>query len=58
MYLYLVGHGKSEGTRVDIKDFQHYVDDVLQYTDIIRSENSGVPLFAMGHSMVGWLYIL
>lgn len=49
---FVAGHGKSEGTRVDIKDFQHYVDDLLQFVDIIKKEHSDIPLFIMGHSMV------
>lgn len=47
-----MGHGRSEGTRVDIKDFQHYVDDLIQYTNMVKSENIGLPIFALGHSMV------
>ena len=48
----LVGHGKSEGARVDIKDFQHYVDDLLKYVDMVKGKCPDLPLFIMGHSMV------
>jgi len=48
-----VGHGRSEGVRVDIHDFQHYVDDAIQFVDIIKSEYPDIPVFVMGHSMVG-----
>lgn len=48
-----VGHGRSEGVRVDIHDFQHYVDDAIQFVDIIKSEYPDIPVFVMGHSMGG-----
>ncbi|XP_067943169.1 monoglyceride lipase-like [Watersipora subatra] len=48
-----VGHGKSEGARVDIMDFQHYVDDLIQYIHMVKSENPHITIFAVGHSMGG-----
>ncbi|KAF6041165.1 hypothetical protein EB796_000503 [Bugula neritina] len=48
-----VGHGRSEGARAIIHDFQHYVDDAIQFVDIIKSEYPDVPVFVMGHSMGG-----
>jgi len=51
-YFIAVGHGRSEGARAIIHDFQHYVDDAIQFVDIIKSEYPDVPVFVMGHSMV------
>ena len=51
-----MGHGKSEGARVDIKDFQHYVDDLLKYVDMVKGKCPDLPLFIMGHSMVSRIF--
>lgn len=52
------GHGHSGGERVNIEDFQHYVDDV--FDDIRQQTNtySGLPIFIFGHSMGGTIALL
>jgi acylglycerol lipase len=53
-----VGHGKSEGIRVDIQDFNFYVRDVLQHIHMVKDEFPNIPLFLFGHSMGGAVAIL
>lgn len=52
MLFCLVGHGKSEGDRVHIEDFQIYVRDVIQHIGILKAKYGDVPFFLFGHSMV------
>lgn len=47
-----VGHGQSEGERMNIKDFQIYVRDSLQHIDLMKSRHPDLPVFIVGHSMV------
>lgn len=48
----LVGHGLSDGARVDIKDFDHYVEDLIHFVTLKKQEHPDIPLYIMGHSMV------
>lgn len=48
-----VGHGQSEGDRMNIKDFQVYIRDSLQHIDLMKSRHPDLPVFIVGHSMVG-----
>ncbi|MFO8065137.1 MAG: alpha/beta hydrolase [Spirochaetota bacterium] len=50
-----IGHGKTEGERALIGDFEHVVDDLHTVAEIIYREYRGVPLVVMGHSMGGLL---
>lgn len=52
-----VGHGQSEGERMNIKDFQIYIRDSLQHIDLMKSHHPGLPVFIVGHSMVGNLMV-
>jgi alpha-beta hydrolase superfamily lysophospholipase len=47
----LRGHGKSEGKRCDIDRFDQFIDDTKLFFDLIVSENPGLPVFLLGHSM-------
>jgi len=49
-----VGHGQSEGDRMNIKDFQVYIRDSLQHIDLMKSRHPDLPVFIIGHSMVGY----
>lgn len=42
------GHGRSEGERHDVLQFDDYVDDVIQFVDLITAEYKDTPLFLMG----------
>lgn len=48
-----VGHGQSEGDRMNIRDFQVYIRDSLQHIDLMKSKHPDLPIFIVGHSMVG-----
>jgi acylglycerol lipase len=53
------GHGRSEGIRCHVTDFNHYVDDFLQFVQEVMSSApfAGQPCFLMGQSMGGALAI-
>ncbi|XP_023275753.1 monoglyceride lipase [Seriola lalandi dorsalis] len=53
-----VGHGQSEGDRMNIKDFQVYIRDALQHVDLMRSRHPELPVYIVGHSMGGAISIL
>jgi len=46
----LRGHGKSEGQRGFLDNFNHYLDDLQT---LIDGKKSGVPCFLLGHSLGG-----
>lgn len=50
-----LGHGRSDGERALIVDFENVVSDLERLADIASSDHSGVPLVLMGHSMGGLL---
>lgn len=50
-----LGHGRSEGERALIADFEHVVDDLETLAGIASTENPGLPHFLVGHSMGGLL---
>ena len=47
-----VGHGRSEGVRIDIDTFDSYVRDLLAHAEDMKKQYPSLPLFLMGHSMV------
>lgn len=55
LFSHTVGHGQSEGDRMNIKDFQVYIRDSLQHVDLVKSRHPDLPVFIVGHSMVGRL---
>jgi alpha-beta hydrolase superfamily lysophospholipase len=50
-----LGHGRSDGERALITDFEHVVDDLHALADIARVDHPGLPLILVGHSMGGLL---
>lgn len=48
-----VGHGKSEGERVLVEDFEDVVDDLHRLDETARREYPDVPVVLLGHSMGG-----
>lgn len=50
-----LGHGRSEGERALITDFETVVDDLEHLAGIAAAAHPGLPLFLMGHSMGGLL---
>lgn len=49
----LRGRGKSEGERFYVEKFSDWLGDVDKLVDIARSENPGVPVYVLGHSVGG-----
>ncbi len=48
-----IGHGRSEGERALIRDFENVVDDIHSLKDIAMDDHPGLPLVVIGHSMGG-----
>ena len=56
--MFTVGHGLSEGERMQISDFNTYCKDVVQHVSMIKDQHQNIPFFIIGYSMVGRLYTL
>lgn len=50
-----LGHGRSDGERALIADFDHVVDDLHATVDLAEAAHPGVPVVMVGHSMGGLL---
>ncbi|MEM9133160.1 MAG: lysophospholipase [Actinomycetota bacterium] len=50
-----IGHGRSDGERALITDFEHVVRDLRTLVDLAATEHAGLPLVMIGHSMGGLL---
>ncbi|SDE97274.1 Lysophospholipase, alpha-beta hydrolase superfamily [Blastococcus aurantiacus] len=48
-----VGHGKSDGDRVVVTDFERVVDDLHLADEQARAQHPGLPVVLIGHSMGG-----
>jgi alpha-beta hydrolase superfamily lysophospholipase len=48
-----VGHGRSDGERVLVEDFEDVVDDFHQLDGTARREHPELPVVLLGHSMGG-----
>ncbi len=46
-----IGHGKSGGTRVYVRQFADYTDALGTYVDQVRDEHPDMPIFLYGHSI-------
>ena len=47
------GRGKSDGERFYVQNFEDYVTDVASFVAIIKKQESGLPVFMLGHSAGG-----
>ena len=47
------GHGKSEGQRVYVERFGHFLDDLKTFFDMVRGWHPDLKIFLLGHSMGG-----
>ncbi|MCJ7515615.1 MAG: alpha/beta hydrolase [Dehalococcoidia bacterium] len=45
------GHGKSEGTRSYVDNFNDYLTDLKTFYDMVRKENKDARIFLFGHSL-------
>ena len=50
-----IGHGRSEGERVEIEDFEGVVDDLHRLVQRAEEENPGLPIVLIGHSLGGMI---
>lgn len=50
-----LGHGRSDGERALIVDFEHVVDDLEELVSIAEKNHPGLPIVMIGHSMGGLL---
>lgn len=50
-----LGHGRSDGERALITDFDHVVDDLHHLAGLARARHPRLPLVLVGHSMGGLL---
>jgi alpha-beta hydrolase superfamily lysophospholipase len=50
-----VGHGRSDGDRVLVEDFEGVVDDVRRLEHTARTEHPDLPVVLVGHSMGGMI---
>jgi alpha-beta hydrolase superfamily lysophospholipase len=48
-----IGHGKSEGMREVVERFEDYTNTLTVYCEMVKSWQTGKPLFLVGHSMGG-----
>lgn len=49
------GHGRSDGERVLIRDFEPVVEDVDRVLDLALEQDPGLPVALIGHSMGGMI---
>lgn len=47
------GHGKSEGPRAHIDDFDHWVADLTTFIEVVHNELRSVPFFLLGAGVGG-----
>lgn len=47
------GHGRSDGLRSYVQDFNHFMRDLDEFVAYVSSKELGKPLFLIGHSMGG-----
>lgn len=52
-----IGHGESDGKRAYIEDVDHYVDDIIQHSMIVKEKHPDLPLYMIGHSMGGMIAV-
>ncbi len=50
-----VGHGRSDGERALVRDFEHVVDDLQRVVSMAQAAHAGLPVVLIGHSMGGMI---
>lgn len=54
----LRGHGRSAGPRVEVEQFDDYIDDFTTWVARAHAKEPGKPVFVFGHSMGGLIAVL
>lgn len=49
------GHGRTKGEKGHIESFESFILDTDYIVNMAKRENSGVPIFMLGHSMGGFI---
>lgn len=49
------GHGKSDGDKIYIDDYNKFVDDVDEIIELVKAENKNKQVYILGHSMGGMI---
>lgn len=47
------GHGRSEGTKGLVMDINHLLNDISEWFDLLKSQNTNFQWYVFGHSMGG-----
>ena len=48
-----MGHGKSDGKREFVRQFEDYIDTLAIFCEMVKEREEGKPIFLLGHSMGG-----
>jgi len=48
-----LGHGRSDGERVLVADYEHVIDDLHAVVGAVAADHPGLPVVLVGHSMGG-----
>jgi len=51
------GHGRSDGLRSFVEDFDHYMKDLDEFVSHVMSEQKDRPVFMIGHSLGGQIVL-
>lgn len=51
------GHGRSDGVRSHVEDFDHYIQDINEFVQIVLAKEKNKKIFLIGHSMGGQLVV-
>lgn len=49
------GHGRSEGERMHVDSFNHFIEDQKSFYNIIIKRLPNLPVFMIGHSLGGYI---
>jgi len=51
------GHGRSDGIRSHVEDFNHYINDLNEFVNIVASKEKNKKIFLIAHSMGGQIAV-
>ena len=53
-----VGHGNSQGERVQVDSMDEYIRPVITHVQRVKEEFPGKPIFIIGHSLGGEILLV